>query len=87
LAIVGSPLKAATEPESELWYFADTIQWAGLFAPFCLVVLLFCFIVIPPKGPVAKLLALILSILTAYLAWQAVMFAAYYLGFSSFPNI
>ena len=80
--MLGIPLKAATEPPSGLWYFAEIVQYAGFLAPFCFAILSFCFVAIPPKTPGAKLIALILAAPTAFLAWQAVALAGYYLGLS-----
>lgn len=67
-------LKAQVAVGTSLWRLSDLLMWVGVFSPLCFIVLLAFWVARPPQGVRGVTFALLLSGLTAYVSWQAVVF-------------
>ena len=73
-------LKGQARPRSSLYSLSDLLGWVVLLAPLCLPLMLFLFARRRPASGFQYAVAVMLTALTGYVSWGALLFVAMLLG-------
>ena len=80
LASLSVLVHGLARPPSTIWYVADGGIYFGVLTPVCFFVLIVKWFLVPPVAWTARVVAIVISVPTAYLAWRWATLAMYFLG-------